>query len=257
MTNNLVFIIAAAGAVIAFLAAALKIIPEYQRSVMFTLGRYTGTMGPGLIFMIPIIQQMVRVDLRTRVLNVPTQDLITNDNVSVHVNAVVYFRVIEAEKAIVQVEQFVAAANQLAQTTLRSVLGQNNLDALLAERERLNAEIEQVLDEQTAAWGIKVSKVEIKQVDLDEKMIRVMARQAEAERNRRAKVIDATGEEQAAQHFYEAATVLSANPQAIHIRYLNALNAITSPRTKTIVMPLPLGTLDSLATWIARKTRKR
>jgi len=257
MTNNLVLIIAAAGAIIAFLAAALKIIPEYQRSVMFTLGRYTGTMGPGLIVMIPIIQRMVRVDLRTRVLNVPPQDLITNDNVSVRVNAVIYFRVIQAEKAIIQVEQFVAATDLLAQTTLRSVLGQNNLDALLAERERLNAEVEHVLDEQTIAWGIKVSKVEIKQVDLDPRMIRVMARQAEAERNRRAKVIDATGEEQAARHFYEAATVLSANPQAMHIRYLNTLRTIATPGTKTIVMPLPLGTLDSLATRIARKTRGR
>jgi regulator of protease activity HflC (stomatin/prohibitin superfamily) len=256
MANHVTLIIIAVGAIVVFLAAALKVFREYERGVMFTLGWYTGTMGPGLIIMIPLIQQMVRVDLRTRVIDVPSQDVITNDNVSVRVNAIVYFRVVEAESAIIRVEDFEAATNQFAQTTLRAVLGKNNLDAMLAERTRLNAEIQQILQEQTAAWGIAVNSVEIRQIDLDQSILRVMARQAEAERSRRAKVIDAAGEEQAARQFLEAAETLSEQPQAMHLRYLNVLSAISNERSRTVVMPLPLDAIDGLADWITRKTRR-
>jgi regulator of protease activity HflC (stomatin/prohibitin superfamily) len=225
--------------VIAFLAAALRIYREYERGVMFTLGRYTCTMGPGLVIMIPIIQQMVRVDLRTRTFDMPPQDIITSDNVSVRVNAVVFFRILDAAKAVIAVEAFEAAVHQLAQTTLRIVLGKNSLDAMLAERARLNDEVQDILDRQTEAWGIRVSNVEIKQVDIDQRIIRAIALQAEAERNRRAKVIDALGEEQAAGQFLEAANTLSGDPQAMMLRYLNTLSNVAGPRTKAVILPIP------------------
>jgi regulator of protease activity HflC (stomatin/prohibitin superfamily) len=224
---------------IAFLAAAIRILREYQRAVVFTLGRFTGVKGPGLIILIPFIQQMVRVDLRTIVLDVPTQDVISHDNVSVHVNAVVYFRVIDPEKAIIQVENFYDATSQLAQTTLRSVLGGHELDEMLAERERLNRDIQEILDKQTDAWGIKISNVEIKHIDLDESMVRAMAKQAEAERERRAKVINAKGEVEASENLLEAAQKLSKNDLGIQLRYLQTMSDISSDKTNTIVFPFP------------------
>ena len=222
------------------LAASLKVLREYQRGVVFLLGRFLKVKGPGQIIVIPGIQQMVRVDLRTRVLDVPEQDVISRDNVSVKVNAVLYYRVLDAERSIVQVEDFNSATSQLAQTTLRSVLGQHELDEMLAEREKLNADIQAILDEQTETWGIKVSNVEIKRVDLDESMIRAIAKQAEAERTRRAKIIDAEGELQASHKFYEAAKILAAEPQALQLRYLTTLNALAADRTSTIIFPFPL-----------------
>ena len=219
---------------------SFRILREYQRGVIFLLGRFWKVKGPGLIIVLPIIQQMVRIDLRTRVLDVPEQDVISRDNVSVKVNAVVYFRVIDAQKAVIQVEDFLNATSELAQTTLRSVLGQHELDEMLAERERLNADIQRILDEQTNAWGIKVSNVELKHVDLDDRMIRAIAKQAEAERDRRAKVIDAEGEYQAAEKFLQAADILSKRPQAMQLRYLTTLHSIASERSSTIVFPLPM-----------------
>lgn len=226
---------------------SIRILREYQRGVVFLLGRFWKVKGPGLIIILPIIQQMVRVDLRTRVLDVPEQDVISRDNVSVKVNAVVYFRVIDAQKAIIQVEDFLEATSQLAQTTLRSVLGQHELDEMLAERESINADIQSNLDEQTDAWGIKVSNVELKHVDLDEKMIRAIAKQAEAERVRRAKVIDAEGEHQAAEKFLQAAQILAEKPQAMQLRYLTTLHAIAGERSSTIVFPLPIELLKVFA----------
>ena len=220
--------------------SAIKILREYERAVIFQLGRFWKVKGPGLIFVIPIVQQMERVDLRVIVMDVPTQDVISRDNVSVHVNAVVYFRVIEPDKAIIQVEKYLEAVSQLAQTTLRSVLGQHELDEMLAERDELNRDIQAVLDRQTDAWGIKVSNVEIKHVDLDESMIRAIAAQAEAERQRRAKVIHATGEKQAATELMEAAKTLSAEPNAIQLRYLQTLTEIAGDNSSTIVFPLDL-----------------
>lgn len=228
------------------LAYSIKILREYERGVIFLLGRFWKVKGPGLIIVIPVVQQMVRVDLRTRVMDVPEQDVISRDNVSVKVNAVVYFRVVDAQKAIIQVEQFLDATSQLAQTTLRSVLGQHELDDMLAERENLNADIQRILDEQTDAWGIKVSNVELKHVDLDESMIRAIARQAEAERARRAKVIDAEGEYQASEKFLDAANVLSKNPQALQLRYLTTLNTIAGDKNSTIVFPFPVELLRAL-----------
>ena len=219
---------------------SFRILREYERGVVFLLGRCYKVKGPGLILVIPIIQQMVRVDLRIRVLDVPEQDVISRDNVSVKVNAVVYFRVIDAEKSIIQVEDFMDATSQLAQTTLRSVLGQHELDEMLSERERLNADIQRSLDEQTDAWGIKVSNVELKHVDLDDRMIRAIAKQAEAERLRRAKIIDAEGEFQAAEKFFEAAEILAKQNQAMQLRYLTTLQTIAGDKTNTIVFPLPL-----------------
>ncbi|HHQ42464.1 MAG TPA: slipin family protein [Chromatiales bacterium] len=232
--------------VIGLLLVSLRVLREYERGVIFTLGRFTGVKGPGLIVVIPFIQQMVRVDLRTVVMDVPTQDVISRDNVSVKVNAVVYFRVVDPEKAIIQVEDHYAATSQLAQTTLRSVLGQHELDEMLAERDKLNADIQRILDEQTDAWGVKVRNVEIKHVDLDESMIRAIARQAEAERERRAKVISAEGELQAAEKLMQSAEVLGRHPLAIQVRYLQALSAVASDRTSTIVFPLPLELLEAL-----------
>ncbi|MGH6894996.1 MAG: slipin family protein [Geminicoccaceae bacterium] len=235
----MVFYLVVGALVVAFLAAALRVLREYERAVMFTLGRFTGVMGPGLMIMVPLIQQMVRVDLRTHVLDVPQQDVISRDNVSVRVNAVVYYRVLQPDRSIIQVEDFNSATSQLAQTTLRSVLGRHDLDTMLAERDKLNADLQRILDERTDAWGIKVSNVELKHVDIDERMIRVIARQAEAERIRRAKIIEAEGEQQAAQRFLDAAHILSARPEAMQLRYLSTLMTIANERSRTIVFPLP------------------
>ena len=224
---------------IILLAAAIKILREYERGVVFTLGRFSGVKGPGLIILFPYIQQMVRVDLRTIVLDVPTQDVISHDNVSVHVNAVVYFRVIEPQKAIIQVEDFYTATSQLAQTTLRSVLGGHELDEMLAERERLNFDIQEILDKQTDAWGIKISNVEIKHIDLDESMVRAIAKQAEAERERRAKVINAKGELEASENILAAAENLSQNDLGIQLRYLQTMSDISNDKTNTLVFPFP------------------
>jgi regulator of protease activity HflC (stomatin/prohibitin superfamily) len=225
---------------LAIIINAIKILREYERGVIFQLGRFWKVKGPGLIIVIPVVQQMVRVDLRVIVMDVPTQDVISRDNVSVHVNAVVYFRVIEPDKAIIQVEHYLEAVSQLAQTTLRSVLGQHELDEMLAERDTLNKDIQAVLDRQTDAWGIKVSNVEIKHVDLDESMVRAIAAQAEAERQRRAKVIHARGERQAAAELVEAAKTLSAEPNAIQLRYMQTLTEIAGDNSSTIVFPLDL-----------------
>lgn len=222
------------------LVNAIKILREYERGVIFQLGRFWKVKGPGLIIVIPIVQQMERVDLRVIVMDIPPQDVISRDNVSVQVNAVVYFRVIEPDKAIIQVEKYLEAISQLAQTTLRSVLGQHELDDMLAERDKLNKDIQTILDRQTDAWGIKVANVEIKHVDLNENMIRAIAKQAEAERQRRAKVIHALGEKQAAKELVEAAKTLSAEPNAIQLRYLQTLTEIAGDKSSTIVFPLDL-----------------
>jgi regulator of protease activity HflC (stomatin/prohibitin superfamily) len=226
--------------VLIFLAAAIKILREYKRGVVFTLGRFTSVKGPGLIIVIPLIQQMVRVDLRTRVLDVPTQDVISRDNVSVRVNAVIYFRVLDPERATIQVENFMQATSQLAQTTLRSVLGKHELDEMLSERDKLNSDIQNILDAQTDAWGIKVANVEIKHVDIDPTMVRAIARQAEAERERRAKIINAEGEQQAAQKLLEAAEILAGRPEAMQLRYLGTLGVIAGEKSSTIVFPFPV-----------------
>jgi regulator of protease activity HflC (stomatin/prohibitin superfamily) len=223
--------------------SAVKILREYERGVVFTLGRFWKVKGPGLFLIIPGVQQMVKVDLRTVVFEVPTQDVISRDNVSVKVSAVVYLRVIDAEKAIIQVENFRDATSQLSQTTLRSVLGKHELDDMLAGREKLNVDIQQALDAQTNSWGIKVSNVEIKQVDLTESMIRAIARQAEAERERRAKVIHAEGELQASEKLFQAAKILAQEPQAIQLRYLETLTVIGADKNTTIVFPLPMDVL--------------
>jgi len=225
------------------LLSAFKVLREYERGVIFLLGRFYKVKGPGFIIVIPLIQQMVRVDLRTVVMDVPTQDVISRDNVSVKVNAVVYFRVIDPDKAIIQVENFFNATSQLAQTTLRSVLGQHELDEMLAERDRLNVDIQTILDQQTDAWGIKVSNVEIKHVDLDESMVRSIAQQAEAERTRRAKIIHAEGELQASEKLLAAAQKLAQQPQAIQLRYMQTLTEIADDSTTTIVFPLPIDIL--------------
>jgi regulator of protease activity HflC (stomatin/prohibitin superfamily) len=222
------------------LSTSIRVLREYERGVVFQLGRFWAVKGPGLIILIPLFQQMVRVDLRTVVLDVPTQDVISRDNVSVKMNAVIYFRVVDPEKAIIQVANFLEATSQLAQTTLRSVLGKHELDEMLAERERLNMDIQQVLDAQTDAWGIKVSNVEIKHIDLDESMVRAIARQAEAERERRAKVIHAEGELQASEKLQQAARVLSQQPGAMQLRYMQTLGAIAGDKSSTIVFPLPM-----------------
>lgn len=228
------------------LFSALRILNEYERGVIFTLGRYTGTRGPGLVIVIPLVQRMVKMDLRTVVLDVPTQDVISRDNVSVKVNAVVYFRIVDPSRAVIQVAHPVEATSQLAQTTLRSVLGQHELDEMLSQRDKLNLDIQQILDHATDAWGIKVATVEIKHIDLNESMIRAMARQAEAERTRRAKIIHAEGEKQAAAMLVEAAKALSADPRAMQLRYLQTLSDISSERTSVVVFPLPLDLIKPL-----------
>ena len=222
------------------LASSLRILREYQRGVVFQLGRFWRVKGPGLVVLIPGIQQMVRIDLRTVVVDIPSQDVISRDNVTLKVNAVLYFRVVDPERAVIQVENFLAATSQLAQTTLRTVLGKHTLDEMLSERERLNLDLQKILDSQTDAWGIKVSNVEIKHVDLNETMIRAIARQAEAERERRAKVIHAEGELQASEKLAQAAQVLSREPQAIQLRYLETLTVIAADKNSTIVFPLPM-----------------
>ena len=232
--------------IIAILLSSIRVLREYERGVIFQLGRFWKVKGPGLIIVIPVIQQMVRVDLRTVVFDVPSQDVISRDNVSVKVNAVIYFRVIDPQRAIINVEDFFEATSQLAQTTLRSVLGQHELDEMLAERERLNTDIQKSLDAQTDIWGIKVSNVEIKHIDLDESMIRAIAKQAEAERSRRAKVIHAEGEKQAAEKLVEAAAQLSQQPQAIQLRYMQTLTEIAGDKSSTIVFPLPMDLIKPL-----------
>jgi regulator of protease activity HflC (stomatin/prohibitin superfamily) len=231
---------------ILLIAYTIKILREYERGVIFTLGRFDKVKGPGLIIVIPFIQQIVRVDLRTVVMDVPTQDVISYDNVSVKVNAVVYYRVIDPEKAIIAVERFMDATSQLAQTTLRSVLGKHELDEMLSERDKLNEDIQQILDRQTDGWGVKVTNVEIKHVDLDESMIRAIAKQAEAERQRRAKVIHAEGEQQAAQKLVEAAQKLAESPSAIQLRYLQTLGEIAGEKNSTIIFPVPIDTIKGM-----------
>jgi regulator of protease activity HflC (stomatin/prohibitin superfamily) len=232
--------------VVALLAYSVRVMREYERAVVFLLGRLYKVKGPGLILVIPVVQQAVRVDLRTRVLDVPPQDVITADNVSVSVNAVVYYRVMDPSSAIIQVEHFDVATSQLAQTTLRSVLGKHDLDSLLSERDKLNSDIQKILDAQTDAWGIKVANVEIKHVDINEAMVRAIAKQAEAERIRRAKVIDAEGEQQAAEKLTEAGRILSGQPEAMQLRYLNALLNVASDRSNTILFPIPIDLFDRL-----------
>jgi regulator of protease activity HflC (stomatin/prohibitin superfamily) len=232
--------------IIALLAYSVRVLREYERAVVFLLGRLWKVKGPGLILVIPVIQTAVRVDLRTRVLDVPPQDVISRDNVSVRVNAVIYYRVVDPEKAIIQVEEFEVATSQLAQTTLRSVLGQHELDEMLAERDKLNKDIQQILDSQTDAWGIKVANVELKHVDLNESMIRAIAKQAEAERIRRAKIIDAEGEQQAAEKLAQAGEILSGRPEAMQLRYLTAMQNVVGDRSSTIVFPIPMDLFEKM-----------
>jgi regulator of protease activity HflC (stomatin/prohibitin superfamily) len=235
------------------LAASLRILREYERGVVFQLGRFWKVKGPGLVILVPGIQQMVKVGLRTVVMDVPSQDVISRDNVSVKVNAVLYFRVVDPAKAVIQVERYLEATSQLAQTTLRAVLGKHDLDEMLSERERLNLDVQKILDAQTDAWGIKVTNVEIKHVDLNETMIRAIARQAEAERERRAKVIHAEGELQASHKLAEAAEVLARHPQAMQLRYLETLTIIGADKNSTIVFPLPLDIVGPLLEVLKRK----
>ena len=230
--------------VILFFTQAIRVLREYERGVVFTLGRFTGVKGPGLIILIPVIQQIVKVDLRVVVQVVPPQDVISRDNVSVKVNAVLYFRIVDAERAIIKVGDYMAATSQLAQTTLRSVLGKHELDEMLAERDRLNADIQESLDKQTDVWGIKVTAIEIKDIDLNETMVRAIAKQAEAERLRRAKVINAMGEQQAAEKLVEAGKILAQEPQAMQLRYFAALHDIAGERSSTVVFPLPVDLLS-------------
>ncbi len=243
---NLITIIAIAVILVMLLASAIRILREYERGVLFTLGRYTKVVGPGIVLVIPIIQQVVTVQLRTVVVDVPSQDVISRDNVSVKVNAVLYYRIVDPDKAILNVENFSAATSQLAQTTLRSVLGKHELDEMLAERDKLNHDIQEILDAQTDQWGIKVSNVEIKHVDIDESMIRAIAQQAEAERFRRAKIINAEGEEQAARKLVEAGDILASSPNAMQLRYFAALHDVAGNRTSTIVFPIPIDILSRL-----------
>ena len=239
--------------VLALLAASsLRILREYERGVVFQLGRFWRVKGPGLVILIPGIQQMVRIDLRTVVMDVPPQDVISRDNVTLKVNAVLYFRVVDPERAVIQVERFLDATSQLAQTTLRAVLGKHTLDEMLSERERLNLDLQKILDSQTDAWGIKVSNVEIKHVDLNDTMIRAIARQAEAERERRAKVIHAEGELQASEKLAQAAEVLSRQPLAIQLRYLETLTVIAADKNSTIVFPLPMDIVTPLLEAVKR-----
>jgi regulator of protease activity HflC (stomatin/prohibitin superfamily) len=243
---NLITLITLAILAVIVLASAIRILREYERGVLFTLGRYTKVVGPGLVLVIPLIQQIVVVQLRTVVVDVPSQDVISRDNVSVKVNAVIYYRIVDADKAILNVENYSAATSQLAQTTLRSVLGKHELDEMLAERDKLNHDIQEILDAQTDQWGIKVSNVEIKHVDIDESMIRAIAQQAEAERYRRAKIINAEGEEQAARKLVEAGDILASSPNAMQLRYFAALHDVAGNRTSTIVFPVPIDLLSKL-----------
>ena len=250
------FVLGAIVIVVILIALSIKILREYERGVVFFLGRFQSVKGPGLILIIPAVQQMVRVDLRTRVFDVPSQDVISRDNVSVKVNAVVYFRVVEPQAAIIQVANFIEATSQLAQTTLRAVLGKHELDQMLAEREKLNVDIQEVLDKQTDAWGIKVSNVEIKHVDLNENMVRAIARQAEAERERRAKVIHAEGELQASEKLLQAAETLAQRSEAMQLRYLQTLTQIANERASTIVFPVPVDLIGPIVSGLD-KLRER
>jgi len=243
---NFAFMVVIAIFLVYILTQAIRIFREYERGVVFTLGRYTKTIGPGLQFVIPIIQQVVRIDLRMKVEDVPTQDVISRDNVSVKVNAVIYFRVVDPSRATINIEDYMMATSQLAQTTLRSVLGKHELDEMLAEREKLNADIQEILDQQTDPWGIKVANVEIKHVDIDESMVRAIAKQAEAERFRRAKIINAEGEQQAAQKLIEAGKILAEQPNAMLLRYFAALHDVAGNRTSTIIFPIPVDLLNAL-----------
>ena len=240
MTPVLVVLIAALAALVALAASSVRVLREYERAVVFRLGRLIGQKGPGLILLIPLIDRMVRVDLRTVTLNIPPQEVITRDNVPARVNAVAYFRVVDANNAIVQVEDFLVATSQISQTTLRSVLGKAELDTLLAERERLNEDLQRIIDEQTEPWGVKVTTVEIKDVEIPSQMQRAMARQAEAERERRAKIITAEGEFQAAQKLFDAAEIISRNPATLQLRYLQTMLELGSSQASTIVFPLPI-----------------
>jgi regulator of protease activity HflC (stomatin/prohibitin superfamily) len=240
------YLIVPAVIILMLLFSAIRVLNEYERGVIFTLGRYTGTKGPGIVLVIPVLQRMQKMDLRVIVLDVPTQDVISRDNVSVKVNAVVYFRIVDPARAVIQVANAFEATSQLAQTTLRSVLGQHELDEMLSQRDKLNHDIQLILDQATDAWGIKVTNVEIKHVDLDESMIRAMAKQAEAERTRRAKVIHAEGEKQAAAMLVEAAQMLGADPRAMQLRYLQTLADVANERSQTIVFPLPLDLIRPL-----------
>ncbi len=240
------FVIAVVVLIVVLVFSAINVLNEYERAVVFTLGRFTGIKGPGVVLIFPVVQRMRKVDLRVIVLSVPKQDVITRDNVSVKVNAVVYFRVVDPGKAIIQVANAFDATSQVAQTTLRSVVGQHEMDDLLSQREKLNVDLQRILDQSTEAWGIKVSTVEIKDVDLDETMIRAMAKQAEAERTRRAKIINAEGEKQAAQTLVEAAQALAMAPSALQLRYLQTLADIAHERTQLLVFPLPLDLIKPL-----------
>lgn len=240
-------------AVLAILFSAIRILKEYERGVVFQLGRFHKVKGPGLVLVIPVIQTMTRVDLRVVVMDVPTQDVISRDNVSVKVNAVVYFRVVDPEKSIIQVENYFEATSQLSQTTLRSVLGQHELDEMLSQRDQLNHDIQRILDERSDAWGIKVSNVEIKHIDLDESMIRAIAKQAEAERTRRAKVIHAEGEKQAAHQLVDAAKTLGGDSKALQLRYLQTLTEIAGEKSSIIVFPLPIDILEGLSNRLVKK----
>jgi regulator of protease activity HflC (stomatin/prohibitin superfamily) len=244
--GNLAFYVFIIVLLVGILSSAIRILREYERGVVFTLGRFSRIAGPGFIIIIPVIQQMVRTDLRTTVEDVPTQDVISRDNVSVRVNAVIYSRIVDPGKAILNVENYAEATSQLAQTTLRSVLGKHELDEMLAERDKLNADIQEILDSQTDAWGIKVANVEIKHVDIDESMIRAIAKQAEAERFRRAKIINAEGEQQAAEKLVEAGKILAGDPRAMQLRYFSALHDIAGEKTNTIVFPLPMDLMDTI-----------
>ena len=240
------FVIAVVILIIVLLFSAINVLNEYERAVVFTLGRFTGIKGPGLVLIYPVVQRMRKVDLRVIVLSVPKQDVITRDNVSVKVNAVIYFRIVDPGKAIIQVANAFDATSQVAQTTLRSVVGQHEMDDLLAQRDKLNVDLQRILDQNTEAWGIKVSTVEIKDVDLDETMVRAMAKQAEAERTRRAKIINAEGEKQAAETLAQAAHLLAAEPTALQLRYLQTLADISHERTQLLVFPLPLDLIKPL-----------
>lgn len=251
-----VFVLVIVAIALGVLFSAFKVLKEYERGVIFMLGRFQVVKGPGLIIVIPGLQQMVRISLRISVWDIPSQDLITRDNVSVKVNAVLYFRVVDPQKAVINVEDFMEATSQLAQTTLRSVLGQHELDELLAERERLNSDVQDILDSQTDNWGIKVSNVEIKHVDIDESMIRAIAQQAEAERSRRAKVIHAQGEFEASQKLVEAARQLATQPESLQLRYLQTLTEIAGEQNSTIVFPLPMNLLEGLTKLGASSSKK-
>lgn len=246
MGFDITLLIPVVAVLIGLFMSSVKILREYERGVVFQLGRFWKVKGPGMIILIPLVQTMERIDLRTIVMDVPSQDLISKDNVSVKVNAVVYFRVIDPQKAVINVEQYGEAVSQLAQTTLRSVLGQHDLDQMLGERDKLNDDIQTILDSQTDAWGVKIANVEIKHVDINETMVRAIARQAEAERQRRAKVIHAEGEQQAAEKLVEAAKLMGADPRAIQLRYLQTLTEIAGEKTSTIVFPLPMDLVEPM-----------